>query len=834
MKKLLLIATLFLSIASFGQGTFPGFHSTSSLTTEENVKGMFSANLGLKVYPFADTTAANANTYVKNTPYIIISVAADGRYYYRNSTATAWIPFASGTLATYYNSNVGSGFRLAIPNTNNIKTITAGNGITLDSSTSNQINIVNSVYGTGWLLTGNVLTGTEFLGSTNIKALNFRVSNIAAGIIDPNNATVAFGQYTLNVPPTGGNLTAIGHAALNGNTSGNNNTGIGLSSFRYTDVGGYNTGVGALSGTGNTSGSYNTALGYLATTPVSSALTNTTAVGARAYVSQDNSMVLGSINGINSAVADTKVGIGTSAPSERLHIVGSLRIVDGTQGNGKILSSDANGKASWIAASGGTVTGTGTANQVAYWSSSSAITGNANYTFTPANDNALLIKGNSGGGSYIGSFVGSSTVGGIWSNQVTPSNTNYALGYNATTATVNSTSQVDLAASGTAIVRASAAGLTFPSDATYSIGASGTTRPNNLYLAGNLYLGGFAHVAYPMMSREGTLVALQLGDASAYTGIHTSKIYDNGTYVGFGTTSPSNPVHITTAVSTVAALRIDAPQATAANGGVLVLNTTTLSNHLIYEVSGVQKWLNYVNSDGTMHWWSTTDRMIWSQNGGVAITYAGTTGTSTSAGLSVTANSLTTGTALDISSTSATSGKMLNITTPSGYSGQAISIVGASSSQFTVDFSNAAVPSIGLGNQNGSNGIIQYFSGNSYFNAISGGQVNFSIGGTGGVKWYIPSTGHFLSNADNTYDIGASGATRPRTGYFGTSIVAPSIVSTATITLKGYTVATLPAGTVGMTAYVTDALAPTFLATVVGGGAITTPVFYNGTNWVGY
>lgn len=50
--------------------------------------------------------------------------------------------------------------------------------------------------------------------------------------------------------------------------------------------------------------------------------------------------------------------------------------------------------------------------------------------------------------------------------------------------------------------------------------------------------------------------------------------------------------------------------------------------------------------------------------------------------------------------------------------------------------------------------------------------------------------------------------------------------------LKGYTVATLPAGTVGDTAYVTDALAPVFLGIVAGGGAITTTVFYNSTNWI--
>lgn len=50
--------------------------------------------------------------------------------------------------------------------------------------------------------------------------------------------------------------------------------------------------------------------------------------------------------------------------------------------------------------------------------------------------------------------------------------------------------------------------------------------------------------------------------------------------------------------------------------------------------------------------------------------------------------------------------------------------------------------------------------------------------------------------------------------------------------LAGYTVATLPAGVQGDLAFVTDALAPAFLTAVVGGGAVITPVFYNGTNWV--
>ena len=47
------------------------------------------------------------------------------------------------------------------------------------------------------------------------------------------------------------------------------------------------------------------------------------------------------------------VGIGTASPSTKLHIFatqsGALRLVDGTQGNGYILTSDANGVATWTA-----------------------------------------------------------------------------------------------------------------------------------------------------------------------------------------------------------------------------------------------------------------------------------------------------------------------------------------------------------------------------------------------------------------------------------------------------------------------------------------------------
>ena len=42
-----------------------------------------------------------------------------------------------------------------------------------------------------------------------------------------------------------------------------------------------------------------------------------------------------------------KVGVGTAVPTEELHVEGNLRMVDGNEGAGKFLMSDANGVASW-------------------------------------------------------------------------------------------------------------------------------------------------------------------------------------------------------------------------------------------------------------------------------------------------------------------------------------------------------------------------------------------------------------------------------------------------------------------------------------------------------
>jgi hypothetical protein len=71
----------------------------------------------------------------------------------------------------------------------------------------------------------------------------------------------------------------------------------------------------------NSIGNDNTVLGY--GSKITLNVNNQTAIGARAMVTQNNSLVLGSINNVNGATADTNVGIGTTAPGSKLHISGT-------------------------------------------------------------------------------------------------------------------------------------------------------------------------------------------------------------------------------------------------------------------------------------------------------------------------------------------------------------------------------------------------------------------------------------------------------------------------------------------------------------------------------
>lgn len=129
----------------------------------------------------------------------------------------------------------------------------------------------------------------------------------------------------------GGNAF-IGQRAGNLNTSGVGNTFVGNGAGRTNTTGTFNTFVGSgadiISG-GSTAGSRNTLLGAGATLGSGGQFNpdNATAIGANARVDASNALVLGSIKNLNGTVADTNVGIGTTAPLARLHVVGTTGLM---------------------------------------------------------------------------------------------------------------------------------------------------------------------------------------------------------------------------------------------------------------------------------------------------------------------------------------------------------------------------------------------------------------------------------------------------------------------------------------------------------------------------
>jgi len=114
----------------------------------------------------------------------------------------------------------------------------------------------------GWSLTGNAgtLPGTNFIGTTDSEALQFRVNNTWAGQISTGSTgNTAYGINTLQ-SATGNNNTATGYNSLAANTTGTDNTATGYNSLAANTAAG-STAYGSQSLAANTTGAGNTATG---------------------------------------------------------------------------------------------------------------------------------------------------------------------------------------------------------------------------------------------------------------------------------------------------------------------------------------------------------------------------------------------------------------------------------------------------------------------------------------------------------------------------------------------------------------------------------------------
>jgi Chaperone of endosialidase len=198
-----------------------------------------------------------------------------------------------------------------------------------------------------WRVKGNVVQpAVQFLGSTNLASVPFRLNNIHSGLLGFTNTT--FGYQTTQLSVTGTGNVAMGKRALQDLFTSNRNVAIGdevLSNFdddgtgENTGVGysallntngnsaAFNTAVGSNALSTNVGGFYNTALGYDANTTVGN-LSNTTVIGSESRVSSINTMAFG-----NGAVEKWVFGRQTS-PANQAFKVGT----GAGNGNGAYLT----------------------------------------------------------------------------------------------------------------------------------------------------------------------------------------------------------------------------------------------------------------------------------------------------------------------------------------------------------------------------------------------------------------------------------------------------------------------------------------------------------------
>jgi hypothetical protein len=178
------------------------------------------------------------------------------------------------------------------------------------------------------------LGGVRFL-STSAESTNLLIGNFAGGPSYPTGSdnVIAGTSAGRNLIFANGNVMVGAYSGLE-TVDGSGNVFVGNSAGGNTTSGNTNTFVGGQAGQTNETGKDNTIVGYQAFG--GTALDNSGAIGAHAQVTQANSLVLGSIAGVNNATADTRVGIGTTAPRAKLEVAAGDVYLNGAA-NGVIL-----------------------------------------------------------------------------------------------------------------------------------------------------------------------------------------------------------------------------------------------------------------------------------------------------------------------------------------------------------------------------------------------------------------------------------------------------------------------------------------------------------------
>src|SRR3989344_4339222 len=211
--------------------------------------------------------------------------------------------------------------------------------------------VSNTVTGIGEEGMNNSGFGNNALSSNTTGRSNTANGKDAMFANTTGSDNTAVGRTSLFSNTSGNYNSALGVSALNSNITGTYNTASGRSTLLSNTTGSYNTADGASALRLNVTGSYNTALGYQAGYDMNTA----TSTGANTFLGYNtgrgivtgiNNTILGAnVTGLSSTLSNNiiiadgagnqrinvdasgNVGIGTTTPAYKLHVVGEGKVL---------------------------------------------------------------------------------------------------------------------------------------------------------------------------------------------------------------------------------------------------------------------------------------------------------------------------------------------------------------------------------------------------------------------------------------------------------------------------------------------------------------------------
>jgi hypothetical protein len=228
----------------------------------------------------------------------------------RDNTTGAWNAFfgrAAGLVNTTGGNNASFGRRAGFSNTTASHNAFFGN----EAGNFNTTGQFNAFFGSR-------------AGFSNTAGFNSFFGGEAGFSNTTGAANAFFGAGAGSSNTTGFSNSFFGRSGGTSNTVGYRNSFFGRETGFFNTTGIENSFLGFRAGFSNTVEDNNTFIGAFSSG--SAGITNATALGWRAQVTQSNSLVLGSIAGLNESLgphASVNVGIGVAAPQRQLHLKGN-------------------------------------------------------------------------------------------------------------------------------------------------------------------------------------------------------------------------------------------------------------------------------------------------------------------------------------------------------------------------------------------------------------------------------------------------------------------------------------------------------------------------------